>query len=349
MGAFISLPFTLLNALLPFTRPGTPLAQDLVHTAILCGTLYFAPQMAEWYNAQQAQDGAGRPEQAEHTHQPSTEGVELDRRREEEDPPLDERLVLADDGEGDLQGPPPLAPTPPPPHHVQNHHPHHQAQLEGFPEPVQHQPAFPNHEAEAGPANPRPATPTRTIGVKKAKSIAQKNQQRMRNDFYRSEAEMRRLVEAEGAEEREAALAASRQRRSLAEEAIRERTREEREKRKEEERLEAEEEVERRERVVAAAREEMLRGGGAVDLVDIAWTEGKDRVWAERLVRASGLLGQLQDGAHVIITGQGWLVKIDEEVMQRAYAHAETFGSGKVSFAEFGGLLEKAVLARAKA
>ena len=90
---------------------------------------------------------------------------------------------------------------------------------------------------------------------------------------------------------------------------------------------------------------------GAVDLVDVAWAEGKDKLWIERLVRASGLLSQLREGgAHVMITGHGWLVKIDKKLMEQAYADARAHGNakgGKISIAEFGEILESIVLARA--
>lgn len=115
---------------------------------------------------------------------------------------------------------------------------------------------------------------------------------------------------------------------------------------------EYEEEAERRERVIKRVKKDMQRRG-AVDLVDEAWKEGKDRVWVERLVRASGLLSQLQkDGAHVMITGHGWLVQVDAELLNKAYTDAEAFGNGnagKLSFTELGGIVEKAVLSRAKA
>jgi hypothetical protein len=163
---------------------------------------------------------------------------------------------------------------------------------------------------------------------------------------------MRRLQEAEGREEREAASAAEKARRAAVEEEIRERARQEREERKAEEKKEAELEVARRERVVAFVRDTM-RDRGAVDLVDAAWAEGKDRVWVEKLIRASGLMQQLQkEGGHIMITGQDWLVRIDEEVMVKAYAEAEQLGErsgGKVGFDEFGGILERVVLGRAAA
>lgn len=353
MGGLLSLPVTLLNFLLPFTKPGTPLLQDLVHTAILCGTLYFAPQIAEWYNARQAQNTIHEPTETDHAREVGAEPP--DDIPQEEEPPLDERLVLQDDGEEVVGPPPPLAPTPPPFNQAE------QLRRQHPPAPrVEGDNDFADAFAPAaGPADPPAhqngprATPAnRTVGAKKAKSLARKDQRRAYHEFHRQEAELRRLQQAEGAEEREAALAAERERRARIEEEIREREREERDKAKREREREAEEENARRERVVRKVREDMQQRG-AVDLVDIAWSEGKDKIWVERLVRASGLLSQLQkDGAHVMITGHGWLVKLDAELMKQAYADAEVFGErngGKVSFTEFGGILEKAVLGRAKA
>jgi hypothetical protein len=334
MGALLSLPISLLNFLLPFTKPGTPIVQDLIHTVVLCGTLYYAPQIAEWYNTQQPGDIADGHAQGGDTQQTAA-SREAD--LQQAGTPLDERLVLQNDDHVDR---PPLAPTPP------NQAEHHQPpapHIEDFPEQV-----------EAGPADdrPRPTPQNRAVGAKKAKSLARKDQRRAYHEFHRQEAELRRLQEAEGAEEREAALAAETARRARIEAEIAERERTEREERKRETEREQTEEAERRERVVQTVRQG-VENRGYVNLVDVAWAEGKDRVWIERLVRASGLLSQLQrDGAHAIITGQAWLVQVDAQLMQRAYAEAEAFGdenAGGVSFAEFGNILEKVVLARAEA
>ncbi|OAL56365.1 hypothetical protein IQ07DRAFT_581722 [Pyrenochaeta sp. DS3sAY3a] len=355
MGVLLSLPVALLNTLLPFTKPGTPLLQDLIHTALLCGTLYFAPQIAEWHKARQAQeatDGSGT--QIENPLPPPAEDDDIFEPQLDEDVPLDDRFVLQDDGaeHDDTDGPPPpLAPTPPP------LAPHNQRRQ---PPPPRVDDFGPFDDAQPGPVNPRPDAagprPTqanRTIGAKKAKSLARKDQRRAYHEFHRQEAEMRRLQEAEGKEEREAALQAERGRRAQVEEEIREREREERERVKKEREREAQEEAERRERVLARVRDQ-VQSSGAVYLSSLAAKEGKDEVWIEQLVRASGLLAQLQkkEGQHVMITAHGWLVRIEKEVMEKAYKDAEAFGErngGKVTMAEFGGILEKAVLARAKA
>lgn len=336
MGALLSLPIALLNFLLPFTKPGTPILQDLVHTAVLCGTLYYAPQIAEWYNTRQlenttngigqddVQDRGQDAQQAEpHATQDASQGLPAQHRQ----PAF--QAQVEDEDEAPLPQPGPIEqPAPQPPF-----------------EPAD----FP----EAGPAHadrPRPTPANRAVGAKKAKSLARKDQRRAYHEFHRQEAELRRLQEAEGKDEREAALAAEKARRAAAEAEIMERERREREEVKREREREAEEEAERRERVVKVVREE-VEARGAVDLVDVAWKEGKDQLWVERLVRASGLLAQLaRDGAKVLITSRGWLVTVDKEVMERAYAEAEKFGDeheGQVGFDDFGTMLERAVRARA--
>jgi len=271
MGAILSLPFKILNLLLPFTRAGTPLSQDVLHAIVLCGTLYYAPQINAWYTAQQQAADKQNLEPAEGeedttaTQAPhQTQGPEP--RHAAEDLPLDERLVLQDDGEGDPDpGRPPRAPTPPP----REEHVH------------QHDPA----DAFApGPANPppNPSRNNRVVGTKKAKAIRRRNEERQYNEWVREQAQVRRLQDEEGREEREAALAIERERRAAAEEVIRQKEREEREALKREREREAEEEAARRERVVAYVRDRMAERG-CVNLVEAAYTEGKDRTWVDAL------------------------------------------------------------------
>lgn len=342
MGALLTLPVSLLNFLLPFTKPDTPIAQDLIHTAVLCGTLYYAPQIAEWYNnSRQHQSAVDDAAQTEDLHQPAQDEpapIPPERPRQP-DPPLDERLVLQpsdSENEDDPPNPPPLAPTPP--------------HLPQPPQPPQPGPANPDHP-RATPAN-------RTVGAKKAKSLARKDQRRAYHEFHRQEAELRRLREAEGAEEREAEAATERERRRVIEAEIAEKEREERVRRKEEAQRELDEENERRERVIDSVRREVTQRG-CVDLLASARKEGKDRTWVLKLVKASGVLQQLEGQGglgetkrKVLITGDGWLVRLDEEIMAQAYRDAETYAlknGGRVGLGEMGGILERAVLARAKA
>ncbi|KAH7080997.1 hypothetical protein FB567DRAFT_551761 [Paraphoma chrysanthemicola] len=345
MGALLTLPITLLNTLLPFTRPGTPLIQDLIHTVILCGTLYYAPQIAEWYNTHHTNPPHDPPPIEHEAAQPPQAGPPEPTRQR--DPlPLDDRLVLQpSDDEDDDAIPPPLAPTPPHIHHP-DEPPLPQAipQLNAQPDPFAPGPANPNA--------PRPTPQNRPIGAKKAKSLARKDQRRAYHEFHRQEAELRRLREQEGAAEREAEIAAEKNRRAKIEAEIMEKEREERMKRKDEERREIEEEQARRDRVVSRVKDEVQRNG-FVDLLAEARKEGKDKMWVLKLVRASGLLAQLSvGGAKAMITGEGWLVRLDEEVMRQAYAEAEKFGAkngGNVGFEELGGFMERAVRMRAKA
>jgi hypothetical protein len=338
MGALLTLPISLLNFLLPFTNPGTPLVQDLAHTAVLCGTLYFAPQIAEWYNTRQHQGPTNSGTEDEDILQPGAE-PESEPRIRQPDPPLDERLVLQPSDDEDDLHPPPLAPTPP--------FNHQNAQAPPLPQP--------HDDFAPGPANPnvpRPTPANRVVGAKKAKSLARKDQRRAYHEFHRQEAELRRLREQEGAEEREAELAAERERRAKIEADIAAKEREERSRRKEEERKEAEEENERRERVVNRVRREVTQRG-CVDLLEEGRREGKDRMWVLKLVKASGLIAQLStEGGKAIITGDGWLVRVNQEIMAQAYRDAEAFGAkngGRIGFEELGGFMESAVRARAKA
>ncbi|KAF1927245.1 uncharacterized protein M421DRAFT_422094 [Didymella exigua CBS 183.55] len=334
MGALLSLPITLLNFLLPFTKPGTPILQDLIHTIILCGTLYYAPQVAEWYNTRQlgnTTDGAGRDEDQDQNHGEDAQQAEpYDTRQESQrhhQPAFQPQIE--DEDEAPIPQPGPLEPPAPQPPHAEQLVP---------------------DEGGAGPANERPrATPAnRAIGAKKAKSLARKDQRRAYHEFHRQEAELRRLQDAEGRDEREAAAAAEKARRVAAEAEIREAERREREEVKAQRGREASEERGRRERVVESVRSQLV-SRGAADLAEAAYTEGKDQLWVERLVRASGILSQSTAGEKVLITSQGWVVRVDKELMEMAYKEAEEAGDkreGKVEFGDFGEMLERAVRAR---
>ncbi|KAJ4360361.1 uncharacterized protein N0V89_000923 [Didymosphaeria variabile] len=341
MGVFLSTVQRTLNLLLPFTHPDTPLVQDVIHTAVLVTTLYYAPQIAEYYHAHH------RPA-APYTTANADDSAPIGRilngpPPDVPDGPLDEDWVLQDDGDNEEAGiePPPHAPTPPP------------GQLHNPPiEDAAWQNDFAN--GDPGPANdhPQPTRANRVIGAKKAKSLARRDQRRAYHEFHRSQAEQRRLTEEAGREGREAALAEEKARRAEVESLLAEEKRERQAWEREQKRKEADEEHQRRERVVEKVKEDIVRKG-AVDLVDAAMEEGKDKVWIERLVRASGLLSQMEKGEEkVMITGEGWLVKIDAEIMRTAYEEAASFSDsrdGKVNFANFGGILEKVVRARALA
>ncbi|KAF2194619.1 hypothetical protein K469DRAFT_706091 [Zopfia rhizophila CBS 207.26] len=339
MAALFSTVKYILNLLLPFTNPQTPLLQDFVHTAVLCSALYFAPQIAEHYHNRSLN-------YRDPTYVPSVEPDGEAEVSEQDEIPHDVGVVEEpDEADQEDVALPPLAPTPP---ELQQQH---QAFVEddepigGLAEPI------------AGPANPQPNGPrptpqNRVIGAKKAKSLARKDQRRAYHEFHRQQAEIRRAQEAEGKEKREALLAEEKKRRAEVEREIQAREKEGRERKKEEERREVEQERQRRERVVRLVKEG-LNKQGAVDLVELTSNEGKDQLWIERLVKASGILSQsdVKGEAHIMITGDGWVVRIDAELMREAYASAMASGErkgGKITFEEFGGFLENAVKRRAK-
>ncbi|KAF2749407.1 hypothetical protein M011DRAFT_456884 [Sporormia fimetaria CBS 119925] len=340
-----SLLRSLLNLLLPFTNPATPLIQDLLHTAALCSLLYYAPQISEYIrNAENRFVELKTREEARERDSNRVPNPNESAQAEEQPPnaPLEPG---PENNDHTILQPQPRAPTPPP------------GDQEDWPPqpapPQQQQPPFDANE-EAGPAAPRPAAPpTRTVGAKKARSLARRDQRRAYHEFIRQQAEQRRQEEAEGREEREAALAAEKARRAEAERAIEERNREERQSKKEQERRELEEEWERRDRAIAKVRT-LLEEAGAVNLEDIAWAEQKDWLWIARLVKASGILNQNQDSdgeTHTMITSEGWLVRLDAALMQQVYAEAVELGNaqdGKVGFDEFADILEDAVLARTR-
>jgi hypothetical protein len=268
MGIILSTVRRTLNLLLPFTHPDTPLVQDLIHTAVLITTLYYAPQLADYYNAHY------RPTPPHEGDVPIDGQIDGAAGGVPEEP-LDAEWVLQDDGDNEEAGlePPPHAPTPPP---GQVHN------------PPQGDAAWQNNLAngDPGPADdrPQPTRANRVIGAKKAKSLARRDQRRAYHEFHRSQAEQRKLEEEAGREEREAALASVKARRAEVESALAEEKRERLAWEREQKRKEAEEEHQRRERVVEKVKGEIQRKG-AVDLVDAAVEEGKDKVWVERLVR----------------------------------------------------------------
>lgn len=390
MGALLSLPTTLLNLLLPFTSKSTPLLQDVLHTAILCVTLYFAPQLAELYASRK-----NPPHSAANPDTPRDDNI-----------PLDERLIhqpsSSEDEDEDNPDPRPGAPTPPPDravnirfirneagevthieetnnfgeiihrpfvpldinddqgddedgfrHPRRNHNNQNQNHQEGGrqgqgQEARQAQAQGHQEGGRQGHDGPRATPQNRAIGAKKAKSLARKDQRRAYHEFHRQEAELRRIQEAEGAAERNATLAAEKERRQEAERLIQERNRQERLAKKELEEKEALEERMRREKAVRIVKEKLEREG-VVNLVDVAWEHGKDLLWIERLVRASGGLKE-EEGVYTMITDKGWAVRLDTQIMRQVYKEAVEFGNamgGKVGFGDFGGILEEAVRVRA--
>ncbi|KAK3069754.1 hypothetical protein LTR53_011649 [Teratosphaeriaceae sp. CCFEE 6253] len=317
-----------LNRLLPFATPGTPIIQDVLHLAAICGALYFAPQIQEW---------------SQHRHTPATEPTPLEQPpREEQSLPQNEAPEGVDtDHNADAQ---PLAEAPADHHNPNGDHIHRDG------EGLNHD-FDPNgdEQPDAGPARIPDLPPARNVGAKKAKALAKKDQRRAYHEFQRSQGEAQRAKDAEGATEREAEVAAERERRRAAETKVREREAREREAKREAERKAREEEVRRRALVVELVKQG-LEERGRVDLMGVARHVGRDvdQEWVEGIVTASGVLGRKGD-ALTMITGMGWVVRVSEsdmvEVYRRAIEEDAADSDGGIGHDALGTLLQQVIAA----
>lgn len=313
--------FGLLNKLLPFATPGTPLLQDLVHLGAICTILYYAPQIQTW--AQQRQDA----------HQQATQGLVDDAGQPARDP-----NVPDDSGERPRDA-----------HMVDNQaNERLPAEVADDQEDDDLEDANANiQEGEAGPANPPnvPNTPAhRNVGAKKAKSLARKDQRRAYNEFMRSQGDAQRAQEAEGAAEREAALAVEKERRRAAAAAFEAKKAKEREQKREVERKKREEEIRARELAEALVRD-ALDADGMCDLFKVARQVGGDvdEEWVERVLRASDVVG-MKDGVLTMITSVGWAVRVNQQDVRQLYENAAVQDvsdeSGAISYDQLGGMFE---------
>ncbi|PNS17326.1 hypothetical protein CAC42_7009 [Sphaceloma murrayae] len=328
----LSFIYKSLNRLLPFATPGTPLTTDLVHLAVLCGLLYFAPQIQTYLNTT-----FRKPESSENdgSAQDTPTAAENDRRRA-----TAQHIPNAAPIEAQL-GPANHAPPPPPPQ-IANPPPEAHDEPPPPPPPLDPGPA----DGAPGPANPRPVptttTRTREVGAKKAKSLARRDQRRAYNEFMRSQGEAQRARDAEGAAEREAGLAEERARRAAVEAELREEERRERDERKEKERRREAEEGRARVVVGGLVRDGLVERGW-VDLGEVAGRVGRGREWVEMLVRAEGMLGE-REGEVVMVTGKGWLVRIAAEMMREVWrvleARVNVTGVDSIGLDEIGSVLE---------
>ncbi|KAK0802467.1 hypothetical protein LTR38_006511, partial [Friedmanniomyces endolithicus] len=308
-----------INRLLPFATPGTPLLQDLLHLAAICGALYFAPQIQHWY--QQRHLGRQTPvEEQPHENAPPEPQANNDE--------IGPDGIAQDDDHIDLDDQPAGA----------NNHEvlHNNEQIA--------EPHEPNEPLPPGPANPPELPPARNVGAKKAKALAKKDQRRAYHEFQRSQGEAQRARDAEGAAERDAELAAERERRRRKEAALEERKAREREVKREVERRAREEEIRKREAVVRIVRES-LEEGRVCDLMGVARRVGEDVdvEWVEKIVVAGGIVGR-RGGVVTMITGMGFVVKVTEEdlkaVYRRAVEEEVADEEGRVAFDVLGRLLQ---------
>lgn len=283
----------LLNRFLPFATPGTPLIQDIVHLAVLCVLLYFAPQIqqrVENWRAQtvrveaEAHDGQLRDD-AEH-HDVVAEGHA---NAQDIEAIQDDNLVRGNQQADDRPG-----------------------------EDFQNV----NDGVENGQPGPATLAPTRNVGAKKAKSLARKDQKRAYNEFMRSQGDAQRARDAEGAAEREAALANERERRALIEKDLQSRKMQEREaKRARDE--QGRKEIARRTELVLDMVQAELDSRRMCNLFKVADALGDDvdEEWVERVLKASGMVGKT-DESITMVTETGWVVTIIADDMNAVYQTA---------------------------
>ncbi|KAK4902322.1 hypothetical protein LTR27_001226 [Elasticomyces elasticus] len=311
-----------LNRLLPFATPGTPLIQDLVHLGVICGALYFAPQIQEWFQQQRANavpNNHGLPGNEQHigptvAAEPPTgnvNGVQPD-----------DLVAAPDDSEDDEE-----------------------QENDGNVNGVGHEP---DDGGQPGPARVPEMPNTRNVGAKKAKALAKKEQRRAYHEFQRSQGEAQRAMDAEGAAEREAELVAERERRRAKEAALEAKKAKEREQKREQERKAREDDIRKRELVVKIVKHE-LEGHRVCDLMKVARRAGDDVdvEWVEKIVTAGGIVGRKGDVV-TMITGMGWVVRVSEEDMAAVYCNAieedAADSDGRVSFETLGLMVEERLL-----
>ncbi|KAG8624668.1 hypothetical protein KVT40_007735 [Elsinoe batatas] len=321
----LSFVYKSINRLLPFATPGTPLTTDLIHLVVLCGLLYYAPQIQTIIKDKLLKDP--NTAQSQQNESPTQHAAT-------NDPPLDQPQAQAD-------------PNPPPPAAI-NANPPNIAQPDAIPDPAPPPPPVDPAPADGAPGPAHAAGPdpssirNRQVGAKKAKSLARRDQRRAYNEFQRSQGEAQRAREAEGAAEREAALAEERARRATVEAELREAERREREERKERERREEAKERRAREVAVGIVRD-AVRERGWVDLGEVASRVGRGREWLEGLVRVEGMLGE-REGEVTMVTGEGWLVRVAEGDMREVWRVLErrvnVSDAERVGFDEVGNVLE---------
>ncbi|KAK5128825.1 hypothetical protein LTR85_000158 [Meristemomyces frigidus] len=303
------------NRFLPFATPGTPVVQDLLHLLAICGLLYYAPHIQDWVQRRRV----GEVDRDQDIGQEG-EPVPNDGDEAPEDQHNDAGDAAIDAGE-----PREAAGVP-----------EHEAQ--------QPQPANIDEAAQAGPAHAVNIPTHRNVGAKKAKSMARRDQRRAYHEFQRSQGEAQRALDAEGAAEREAALAAERERRRVAEAALIAKNAREREQKREAERREREEEIRRREQAVGIVKRD-LEETRMCDLFKVAKQAGGDvdEEWVEKILKAGGVIGRKGD-VMTMITSMGWVVRVSEEDMAKLYRAAlereKDSEDGQVGFDALGSMLE---------
>ncbi|TGZ83945.1 hypothetical protein EX30DRAFT_361919 [Ascodesmis nigricans] len=165
----------------------------------------------------------------------------------------------------------------------------------------------------AGPAaQPTRQVRTRTVGTKKAASLARRDARRAYNEFMRSQAQQRAEAEKELIEQERTAAFENARRRAVVEEEIAARKEEEKRRRREKEEREAKE---LRELVLGKV------ARGRFKLEDPRW---------EKVLRKEGLVGVLNDGEAVgLVTKEGEWVRVNREHLEALWMEVEIRGGMK--------------------
>lgn len=307
-----------LNALLPFTDSSRPLWRDILQTLILCTFLYFGPQIRLRRVYESIGWTSKKPERVQEHHNiggPLEDEIHTHDEPEEdqhEGAVVEQDLLQNEDGNVPIPAEDPIIPL---------------AGAANEPQPQRRDPNDHN------------------VGAKKAKSLARKDRRRAYNEFMREQGDAQRARDAEGAEEREKEAAKERERRRDIEAKIQAQKAREREEKKEREAQEKRIEEEKRARALGLIDERLkLR---FVSLYDVSKLVGKDRAWVEGVVRREGYLGIKEVNSKKVltmVTKYGWLVRLDEELMEMAYrqilAERDSENSSEISLEEIGRHLE---------
>ncbi|KAH0543258.1 hypothetical protein FGG08_002422 [Glutinoglossum americanum] len=333
----------MLNRLLPFTRPGTPLIQDILHSVVLASIIYFAPRILEKQLERDTRREAIPPQDKETVLENEVTGAE-------------QRLEGSDaeaEGHQDLEGHEDIQYYPTDSDTADN-------AIDHANPPPQAHPQQPTDTADTATTDAT-APRTRTIGKKKAKSLARKDQTRAYHEFQRQQGEAQRARDREIEASLAASLAEEKHRRALLEQDLQEKRRQERQSKRDQDRSRREQDAERKARAISLVHQG-LRSHGYVRISELVKTvggggdDGIDSTWVERLVRAEGMLGLQTSGssestdALTMLTSTGYIVLVTNTDLQEAYQRALNLPSGsddgKVSYEAVGRVLEEGLLER---
>ena len=328
------------NVLLPFTRPGTPLLQDILHTVVLCTLLWYAPRILERRVEKHLREGSRGPREPELIRGPGSisDGNGLQ-------PPAIENAT--DDGDGDVA------------EETANQAEADVAENEditfvdqaddgvlemvpGIEDNVEHP------QPNGAEIHPSSNIAMRNVGKKKAKSLARKDQRRAYNEFMRSQGDAQRARDREVAAAYEQDVAAERLRRAAVEAELEQKLKLAKEKKKQEERIAWENDIARRKKAIAQVRQSMKDQSWA-DLKAIARDVGggADAGWVEKLCRAEGIVQEDNQEVVTLVTELGFIVRVSQndlrEACDRATSQESTAGNKEVSWEELGEFLDDVV------